>query len=43
MLVDLAGAAIQIEQGVVDRDEVADLRDEFNDTASIVEPPPLAL
>jgi hypothetical protein len=31
MLVDRTGSAIQIEQGVVGRDEVADLWDEFDD------------
>jgi hypothetical protein len=31
VLVDLAGTAIHVEQGIVDRDEIANLRDEFDD------------
>jgi len=32
MLADRAGSAVQIEQGIVDRDEIANLWDEFDDT-----------
>jgi hypothetical protein len=31
MLVERAGPAVQIEQGIFGRDEIANLRDEFDD------------